>query len=454
MPAPTPLQPRHTLTLYEFGDFAALPGAVDLEGFKAYLRRVWAGRGAFHEGAPADEPSEELLAAVHRHGQALLQFDGREVRARNYCGLIRYGPLTLRIVPKLFAGTALSWEGVFRHLQYYLSYGHPAHFPFDWSEAALPAGEDPLGWLAGLFARFARHTLSERPLRTYTAVTEAGGYLRGRLDVGAYLREQLGTGQWQHLHSEYSAYQLDNPFNQVVRCVATGLLPLAGPGGAEDLRDVLHELEGVTGRPCTVHDCDGVAASGLPPAHARLLAMCRWFLAGALGADAAGHHPTFSFLVPAERVFEDFITGFIGRHFPGWGAQAQRTAYLGSAAGKPAGLVRNDLWLPGHRVVVDVKYKCIAPHLGAVPPGDLYQMLAYAIAQQAAGVHLVYPAPDGPVPPSLRMTVPVPASPVTVTIYVHFISVTASPSEEGHYGAAFSGLTQHLQEKLGEIITF
>ncbi len=454
MPVPTPPLPRHTLTLGEFGDFAALPDAVDLEGFKAYLRRVWAGRGAFHDGAPADEPSEEVLAAVHRHGQALLQFDGREVRARNYCGLVRYGPLTLRIVPKLFADASLSWEVAFRHLQFYLSYGHPAHFPFDWSEAALLAGEDPLGWLAGLFARFARHTLSESPLRTYTAVTEAGGYLRGRLDVGAYLREQLGTGQWQHLHNAYSRYGLDNPFNQVVRCVAAGLLPLAGPGAGEDLRDVLHELEDVTDRPCTVHDCDRVPVSSLPLPHARLLAMCRWFLAGALGADATGHHPTFSFLVPAERVFEEFITGFIGRHFPGWRAETQRTAYLGTAAGRPAGLVRNDLWLPGHRVVIDVKYKCIAPHLGAVPPGDLYQMLAYAIARQAADVHLVYPAPDGPVAPSLRMTVPVPSSPITVTIHVHFVRVTAPLSEKSTGDAAFLQLTQHLQEELGKIITF
>jgi 5-methylcytosine-specific restriction enzyme subunit McrC len=454
MSAPSPPLTRHVLTLTEFGDFAALPDAVDLEGFKAYLRRVWAGRTAFHEGTPADEPSEELLAEVRRNGQALLQFDGREVRARNYCGLLRYGPLTLRIVPKLFAGTALPWEGVFRHLQYYLSYGHPAYFPFDWSEATLLAGDDPLAWLAGLFARFARHTLSERPLRTYTAVTEAGSYLRGRLDVGAYLREQLGTGQWQHVHNEYSAYQLDNPFNQVVRYVAAGLLPLAGAGGREDLRDVLHELEGVTVQACTVHDCDRLAVGSLPPPHGRLLAMCRWFLAGALGADAAGHHPTFTFLVPAERVFEEFITGFIGRHFPGWRAEAQRTAYLGTSAGKPAGLVRNDLWLPGHRVVVDVKYKCIEPHLGAVPPGDLYQMLAYAIARQAAHVHLVYPAPEGLVPGRLRMTVPVPASPTAVTILVHFVTVTAPAFGNGPNDAAFLHLTQHLQEKLGEIITF
>jgi 5-methylcytosine-specific restriction enzyme subunit McrC len=454
MPAPPPPLPRHTLTLGEFGDFAALPDGMDLEGFKAYLRRVWAGRTAFHEGTSADEPTEEVLAAVHRHGQALLQFEGREVRARNYCGLVRYGPLTLRIVPKLFAGAALPWEGVFKHLQFYLSYGQPVYFPFDWSEATLLAGEDTLGWLAGLFARFARHTLSERPLRTYTAVTEAGGYLRGRLDVGAYLREQLGTGQWQHLHNEYSRYQLDNPFNQVVRCVAASLLPLAGPGAREDLRDVLYELEDVTDRPCTVHDCDRVPAGSLPPPHARLLAMCRWFLAGALGADATGHHPTFSFLIPAERVFEEFITGFIGRHFPGWRAEAQGTAYLGTSAGKPAGLVRTDLWLPGHRSVIDVKYKCIAPHLGAVPPGDLYQMLAYAVAREATNVHLVYPAQDGPVLPSLRMTVPIPSSPIIVTIHIHFVTVTTPLAEKSTNDAAFLQLTQHLQEKLGKIITF
>jgi hypothetical protein len=104
--------------------------------------------------------------------------------------------------------------------------------------------------------------------------------------------------------------------------------------------------------------------------------------------------------------------------------------------------------------VIDVKYKCIAPHLGAVPPGDLYQMLAYSIAREAANVHLVYPAPDGPALPSLRMTVPLPASPVAVTIHVHFIRVTAPLAEKGPGDAAFLQLTQHLQEKFGKIITF
>jgi len=443
---------RNVITLVEFGDFQPLPDEVDMEGLREYLKIPWGNRHAFYEAEPSGENPEESSPAP---GQALLQFDGRWIRARNYSGFIQCGPLTIRIVPKLLAERQFTWEGVFRHLHYYLSYCRPARFPFDWTDAAPLLGEGVPQWLVGRFARYTRSTLLHQPLQAYSGLTEATGFSRGRLDVPAYLREQVSTGQWQHLHNEYSLYQLDNLFNQIVRCVTQQVLPLADAVGAEALRDVLHYLEGVSYRPCTVHDCDKAARNHLPAAHAQVLAMCRWFLAGLQGPSAPGHPPSFSFLVPTERVFEDFITGFVQRHFPDWGAQAQQPAYLGTCGGKPAGLLRTDLWLANRKVVVDVKYKLIPPLVTAVPSGDLYQMLAYALARNTRNVHLIYPSPhslDHPPPNSLQVAVPVPTPAQPVAIGVHFVPVTVDLPPSGSSANPFSHLSQQLQLRLRQAI--
>jgi 5-methylcytosine-specific restriction endonuclease McrBC regulatory subunit McrC len=186
----------------------------------------------------------------------------------------------------------------------------------------------------------------------------------------------------------------------------------------------------------------------------RLLALCRWFLAGTAGNDEATNGDNFFYLVPAGRLFENFLTGFIRSHFPGWGAESQSAAYLGFSSGKLAAPVRNDLWLPEKKLVVEIKYKKIPPGPAGVPATDIYQSLAYAVARQTSNVHLLYPASPSDQEQGFRIEIPLQANRMPVILNVHFVPVLLPPAAEGEgYSAgSFALLTQNLQEKLRKAI--
>ncbi len=443
-----------TLTLTEHGEFQPLPGWLDIDEFRLYLKRVWEARHTFYEDPASGEYTEGAEYGEKGTFRSLLGFDGRLVRARNYAGFIRFGKLTIRIVPKLFAPENYTWAEAMHHLHYYLSWGRPAVHPAGWADSPLPRSGDYLQWQIGVFARFARTVLTAAPYQTYVDLTDADSFSRGQLAVGDYLRQQISTGNWQRLNNHFSRYQLDNTYNRMVRRVASLLLPIAGPESRGLLGEVLESLPGVADIPCTVQECDQLMGSLHRGPQRRLLALCRWFLAGTAGNDEAMNDDNFFYLVPAGRLFENFLTGFIRYHFPGWEAESQSVAYLGQSRGKVAAPVRNDLWLPEKKLVVEIKYKKIIPDPAGVPAADIYQLLAYAVARQTSNVHLVYPATRTEEVQGFRIEIPLQANRMPVTIHVHFVPVLLPPLAEGEdvTAGSFALLTQRLQEKLHQAI--
>jgi 5-methylcytosine-specific restriction enzyme subunit McrC len=123
--------------------------------------------------------------------------------------------------------------------------------------------------------------------------------------------------------------------------------------------------------------------------------MCRFFLASQSLKLPEGDSDYFSFLVPMERVFEEFIAGFIRSHFSGLQPEVQSVYELARAEGKRVFGIKNDIWLPGSSVILDTKYKCIDSRpqdiFSQINQGDIYQMIAYAIRRNSTEVHLLYP---------------------------------------------------------------
>lgn len=443
-----------TITISEAGGFQPLPEWVDMAGLRNYLKLIWEARNAFYEDSSFGETFAENKAGEPATPRSMFQFDGHLIRATGYTGFVRFGKLTLRILPKLFATEKYSWPEVMHHLHYYLSWCRQASWPAAWTDAPPPRTGDYLQWQIGVFARFARTVLTSSPFQTYVSTTDADAFSRGRLAVDDYLREQIGTGNWQRLHNHFSDYQLDNPVNRIIRRVAVRLEPLANAENQEMLQEVLECLPGVGDAPCTAQDCDRVKANLPAGPQSRLLSLCRWFLAGTMGEDEGANGKNFFFLVPAGRVFEDFLTGFIRHHFPGWAARPQCVAYLGRSAGRPAAPVRNDLWLPEKQVVVEIKYKRIDPGPAGIPAADIYQMLAYAVARQTSTVHLIYPAPGPDAIPGFTIEIPAAGQSSPIAIFVHFVPVLLPPAttEAGYTAGSFGHLTGQLQEKLRQAI--
>jgi|GEM_PF-379797 len=396
------------LWLDEFGDAHPLPASVKPTELKQYLEAVWNNRHQLYT-YPETEP-------VPGEGkQPFLQFDGQCIRARNYAGIIHFQGVTIYLLPKIFRGfshpgssnpglktkpeftstgsetevNGATW--FFSHLHFYLSYCRHVHFPFQWQPLTTDPSDAWKYWIR-LFATYTASLLHEQPYLTYQTEVTQTDYLRGKLAVQPYVNEQLTRGQWQRLQTEQQPFVLDNPFNRIVKYTVTRLLPLAGAEARHSLQEILHLLSEVALIHCTPDDCNAVYLNRLYPKHQQLLDMCRFFLTAGLGGSAPDVQSNFSFLLPMERVFEDFVAGFVQKHFPEWEAVVQKSIPLATGSNNRTLHARPDIWLPRHRTVLDTKYKRVdAPDLlRQIPATDIYQLFAYAVALQVPQVHLLY----------------------------------------------------------------
>lgn len=389
------------MLLFEFGDFQSLPADIDIAAFKAYLKRVWEKRYLFYEIEESNieesnkeqETDEKQNTLLSRQG--LLNFDGQEVQARNYAGIIHFNGYTFYLLPKLFKRANFTTETIFEHLQFYLSYCKNIRLPWIGQQLVSFSGENSFQSLIHSFAVFTEKILAERPYRIYQEVEEPTPFLRGSLQVPEYLRNHITTGQWQMLPSRYSPFTYDNTFNRAVKYTAHLLLSHAAKETLPFLHSMLFLLQEVQEEHFSFAHCKEIDTNALEEEQRLVLEFCKLFL---LNREIVGEEfnraSHFSLLLPMERVFEDFIAGFVASHFPEVEKEIQSTTYLATIHNQKAVQVRNDIWLPQKRVIIDTKYKLLSD-LGSsgknVQASDLYQMLAYAISRKAGQVYLLYP---------------------------------------------------------------
>jgi 5-methylcytosine-specific restriction enzyme subunit McrC len=430
------------LELYEFGESKPLPAEIQPLALKRYLQQVWQNRHGLYQYAEEETPP---FAA----GQPFLHFDEGYIQARNYAGLIHFQGITIYLIPKLFeprlwANTARPDQPVgffLSHLSFYLSYCRQVRFPLRWQ----PTDTAPSDWLhhwIRYFASFTAATLTGQPYLTYQTHTDETTYLRGKLAVQPYLNEQLSRGQWQRLQTEQQPFVLDNLFNQIVKYTAGWLENLADAATQGILQEILWLLNDVEPQSRTAADCDAVHLNRLYPNHQEILEMCRFFLAGMGSGDTQTNTRNFAFLVPMERIFEDFVAGFVLRHFPEWQAECQKSVALGIRTGNRVVQVRPDLWLPFQHMVWDTKYKPTDTEDMQPLSADLYQMLAYASACQTQNAHLLYASTA----PSASETIRIGPEDRLVQVHTHALPIVLS-----HATDTFSALTLRLKETLQKI---
>jgi 5-methylcytosine-specific restriction enzyme subunit McrC len=442
------------MLLFEFGNYHTLPADIDLNNFKAYLREVWNSRHLFYTGTGKDDVlTEEQEMDLQRQGQALLRFDGNDVQARNYAGFIQYKHLHLPILPKIFSAKQFSANTVFEHLLYYLSYGRSFRFPFSWNGLTTGNQDDLLQLLIHWFAGYTEKILTEKPYRAYYEEHGTSGFMQGKLDVPGYVRHTLSSGQWQELYTRHAPFVYDNDFNRLVKYTARQLLPLAGDHSRILLQSLLQVLQEVSERHFSHTDCESIAINRLQEEQLNILQMCRFFLASQQLKVPHDQGEYFSFLVPMERVFEEFVAGFIQSHFPGLQFEVQSVHELASSDGKRVAGIKNDIWLPGRSVIIDTKYKCIGtgPHttMSQIGHSDIYQMVAYAVRRKCTEVHLVYPQTTDAADFCFEVTDSLAGK--TINMHVHLIPVIVSEESllQGNSVAAI--LMPLLQKKFAGI---
>lgn len=390
-----------SIDLFEFGKYEKLSNSELAFELNSYLEEVWRNRKRY--GAIVDEDddneavSEEEEAVWKKNKQRFLSFDGAFIRARNYVGFIQYEGVRINIYPKICKG--IPQNTILSQVLYWLGYSKRVRFPFSQVPLSHDSFEDWLEAFIFLFAHYSEETLSSQPYQAYQEITEETPFLRGRLAIPQYIQANVITGRQQYFHCTYEPFVYDNQFNRIVKFVTSLLLSVSqNKASIDKLHELLFLLDEVSDIHCQAPDCDLVKLNPLYQDLSVILEMCRLFLSSSSINQNDFSNANFCFLLPMEVIFEDFIFGFIEKHFPARKPKSQSKDHLAlTDAGQKVFAIKNDIILENPCLIIDTKYKIRdkTDNKKGVAQGDMYQMVAYALRRKIHQVLLIYPKANG-----------------------------------------------------------
>lgn len=468
--------------LYEYRNY--LPLAELPPGLEAYLQTIWEQRprtpGLFGAGPAKSTRQRYLEFFVDARGH-------RTVRARNYVGLIQYQGHRIHLLPKVFyQGSSQpppgSLEAIHAHLYWWLSYSERLQFP----RSLASFSQAPADWLELLILLFAQYThelLHRAQYQYYQEVEEELTTLRGRLNFADYVRNRA-VGRQQVLPCTFDSFQPDNRFNRILKNVVRRLHHFTRHSASRRLLDDMSFLlADVADQPACLADCDQVQLSPLFAEFNVVLAYCRFFLANHSPlASTEANDQVFALLLPTEKIFEDFVAGFLQRHFHSFFQVTSQASdlYLAQVASATGGPPRqqfnlqHDILLRPHvpagalaaaPVVIDCKYKTWKlvnglPDPEGIAQADMYQLVSYAIRRGSVQNHLFYPdslsqPADGSAASHLPFLVPDSLADTTLAITAHRLPVIAAAAFQpsADLAACFAAQQQQLTSRLHSLLT-
>jgi 5-methylcytosine-specific restriction enzyme subunit McrC len=212
--------------------------------------------------------------------------------------------------------------------------------------------------------------------------------------------------------------EINNLYNQIIKYTSKLLLHNTEN---ELLRNKLFEITWILDEVDDVHftsmDCEKVVVSPLNDKMQTILNYCKMFLSGMTIKTDVNQLEIFAFLIPTEKLFEDFLFGFIRDEFSnekrieniisqGSGLENKFLAksFKFNAKPKNAFGLKPDIYIQKETgsddLILDSKYKVLYTKDQAeefdrketgVGIGDVYQMLAYTVKLDVKTCHLLYP---------------------------------------------------------------
>jgi 5-methylcytosine-specific restriction enzyme subunit McrC len=338
-------------------------------------------------------------------------------RSTQWVGVVQVPGLQVEVLPKVdvLTGTlrADAGEAVHearRNLLYMLSLS--GDVPVRSRDVArLAARRAPLSeTLAAIFAGRLGEELLRGPERAYLEHEENLRRFKGKLLVARHaLRNAAHRERFLCRFEEFSD---DTLMNRVFRAACRVLLEVTRTPATQDrLRHCLLLLDGVSDVPVRDEDFSRIAITRQNERFEDLLRFCRLLLAGRSPTVQAGSTSSFSLLFDMNRVFEQFVAGFLRRYvlprFPGaailpHGGRHKR--HLMECQGTGVLRLEPDLLVEaadGQRLVMDTKWKLLTASQrgrGGVADADLYQLYAYTRRYGCQRSVLLYPSSPGLVP--------------------------------------------------------
>jgi 5-methylcytosine-specific restriction enzyme subunit McrC len=384
------------------------------------------------------EPADPVLTRLEQLSEAagtdLLRLGRTYLHATQFVGVIQLGETTLQILPKIDYGSVgdadagsdsmpfqTAVDSATRNLLYLLSYTHDLQVKEQDIAPLLAQRSSWFELLTRLLAVELNRQMKQGLQRDYVSFEDTLPVMRGRWQLDRQLtRRPHVRHQFDVAYDEFSP---DMILNQVFRYVVERLRFLSQePGNRRLLRNISKWLVDIERLGEVTQAClEAVHFTRLNRRFQPSFNLARLFLENQTFQLMTGKDRTFAFVFDMNRLFEEFVYRFIVRHrrrilTNGWGQvrpryQAKgRPIYLAEKvpSGKAVFRLEPDILFtrPSGRavLVLDTKYKELAQgqHRLGIAEGDMYQMLAYAVALDCPRTLLLYPQRAGSLPMSAR----------------------------------------------------
>lgn len=253
-------------------------------------------------------------------------------------------------------------------------------------------------------------------VKGYEETHESASVMRGRWDVSRQLAVRPGLPL--PLEIDYDHFSEDVPANRILHTAIRGLRAVDLPRGVESIRTQLEMDFLETGLVPRGMPLPTVVITRLTEHLGPALLLARLILEAVSWTHREGVRRGGTFLLNMATVFESFV--------------AERLRALLEPKGLRVTAQDRRWWLDTERAVAlrpdivveagvpvsvaDTKYKVLADGSGGVPSGDVYQMVAYALALDVRTAHLIYVSGD-----VVSQVIRIPSA--RVDVHVHAVSL-------------------------------
>jgi 5-methylcytosine-specific restriction enzyme subunit McrC len=375
-------------------------------------------------GLTANDPLLEALDNLNRSsGSELIRIERGGLRAKQFVGVIQVGKHTIQILPKIdfdpqantnvFVGSA-SYEraatSAAQNFLYLLTFARGIKL-HNQSLATLSTNRG--AWLEMLTRLFATELTIQLQLgfhQEYVRREDMLPYIRGRWNIARQFSRQPNLVQG--LDVVYDDYLPDTTLNRVFRLAVDSLRRITHENQNHQLlTDLETWLQPVRllGQ-ISQADLNQVTFTRLNERFYPAFQLARLFLEGLSVQLFAGRQRAFAFVFDMDRLFEQFVMGFLRTYSKRILPEDWRDLPIEAQGGmpmrhmiqppnpseKPMFHLKPDILLGSsgqRRLIIDTKNKALPlqkPYRG-VAEDDAYQMLAYATRFHCPNILLLYP---------------------------------------------------------------
>jgi 5-methylcytosine-specific restriction enzyme subunit McrC len=393
-------------TLFEHGEWTNID---DRKGLEGYLHSLWREYKDLWQ-----DKSYNSGNVNSTNYQPFLSFDGNSAKANNFIGFIHHENTNLEIYPKVFRDlNPVKKDLMHRHLFYWFSYCRKLKFPFNQSFLDNFEIDQFPELIIYLISRQINDAVNHQPYSAYEEVQEALATPRGRINFSRYTN-RLSYGAYHIIDCDHEPFVFDNKLNRIIKyCSRLLLTKTRLPETQRILNEIIFLLDEVEDQVCSVQQLNGIRITALFQNYEEVIHSCRMILESQIYSHAEYEMKNWSLLLPMEYVFEDFVAGFLKKHFSkDWKVEYQKSnEYL--CSDPDAFQMRHDIFLssktnPERKIIIDTKYKFRTgdnEKKHGVAQSDLYQLTSYAYRRGSTEGMLVYPNDSGTIKPSNTFTI-------------------------------------------------